>query len=83
MAKPLGYGKIDIKLTPKHLKYSQKEYLKEFEDEISKVILNWKNSPQLKELFAMANIITKSNQQLVYQLLEKKTGRSKRRGSNY
>ncbi len=82
MAKPLGYGKIDIKLTPKHLKYSQNEYLKEFEDEISKVILNWKNSPQLKELFAMANIITKSNQQLVYQLLEKKTGRKKKNGDD-
>ncbi|MCT7529420.1 TIGR03986 family CRISPR-associated RAMP protein [Aliarcobacter cryaerophilus] len=70
MAKPLGYGKIDIKLTPKNLKYSQNEYLQEFEDEVSKVISNWKNSSQLKELFAMANINTKSNKDLQYQLLE-------------
>lgn len=82
MAKPLGYGKIDIKLIPKNLKYSQNEYLQEFEEEISKKISDWKNSAQLKELFAMANITTKSNQQLAYQLLEKKTGRKKKNGDD-
>lgn len=70
MAKPLGYGKIDIQLTPKNLKFSQNEYLKEYENEMSKTIQNWKNSPQLKELFSMASISAKSNQDLAYQLLE-------------
>lgn len=75
MAKPLGYGKIEIKLD--NFKYfdklkneNQKEYLDAFENEISKEIKDWKNSPQLRELFAMASITTKSNGQLAYQLLE-------------
>ncbi|MDY0181457.1 TIGR03986 family CRISPR-associated RAMP protein [Aliarcobacter skirrowii] len=72
MAKSLGYGKIDIKLEPRNLKYTQNEYLKEFENEISKHIPNWRNSEQLKELFAMANrdINIDKNKNLVYQLLE-------------
>lgn len=75
MAKPLGYGKIEIKLD--NFKYfdklkneNQKEYLDAFENEISKEIKDWKNSPQIRELFAMASITTKSNGQLAYQLLE-------------
>ncbi|MFP4486325.1 MAG: TIGR03986 family CRISPR-associated RAMP protein [Campylobacterales bacterium] len=70
MAKPLGYGKISIKLTPKNLKFSQDEYLKAYQDEIEKKIPNWRNSPQLRELFAMASVNAKSNQELAYQLLE-------------
>lgn len=70
MAKPLGYGKIDIQLTFKNLKYSQKEYLNAFENEISKEIKDWKKSPQLTELFAMASIDTKPSDKLRYQLLE-------------
>ena len=70
MAKSLGYGKIDIKIEEKELKFNQKDYLDEFENIISKEIPNWKNSPQLRELFAMANINTKSNNDLSYQLLE-------------
>ncbi|OHE05235.1 TIGR03986 family CRISPR-associated RAMP protein [Sulfurimonas sp. RIFOXYB12_FULL_35_9] len=70
MAKPLGYGKIDMQLTPKNLKYSQQEYLKEFENEMTKKIKDWRNSPQLKELFAMASIDTKPSDKLRYQLLE-------------
>lgn len=72
MAKSLGYGKIDIKLEPKNLKYAQNEYLKEFENEMSKQIPNWRNSEQLKELFAMANsnVSIEKDRNLVYQLLE-------------
>lgn len=70
MAKSLGYGKIEIKIERNNLNLTQKGYLDEFENSISKVISNWKNSSQLKELFAMANINTKSNKDLQYQLLE-------------
>jgi CRISPR-associated protein (TIGR03986 family) len=70
MAKPLGYGKIDIQLTFRNLKYSQNEYLQEFENEITKEIKDWRNTQQLKELFAMAGVNTKSNEYLAYQLLE-------------
>ena len=70
MAKSLGYGKIDIQLTFKNLKYSQKEYLDGFEDEMTKELPNWKNSSQLKELFAMAYSNCKEPEDLKYQLLE-------------
>lgn len=75
MAKPLGYGKIEITLdTFKYFdklnKNNQQEYMHAFEEEISKEILNWKSTPQLKELFAMASVNCKPNQQLEYQLLE-------------
>jgi len=73
MAKSLGYGKISIKLTPNNLKYSQEEYLKEFEKEISKNITNWIATPQLKELFAMSNIKCKTDKELKYQLLKNPT----------
>lgn len=75
MAKPLGYGKIEIKLD--NFKYfdklkneNQKEYLDAFENEISKEIPNWRKSPQHVQLFAMASINPKSNKELAYQLLE-------------
>jgi CRISPR-associated protein (TIGR03986 family) len=68
MAKSLGYGKIQIKLTSKNPIHSQGEYLKEFENEITKTISNWKSSPQLTELFAMAD--SSKAKALKYQLLE-------------
>lgn len=70
MAKSLGYGKIDISIEVINLKYTQKEYLSEFEKIICEHIPTWKTSAQLKELFAMANIDTKSNNDLKYQQLE-------------
>ena len=70
MAKPLGYGKIEIKLTPKNLKYSQTEYLQEFENMMNSKIPGWVGKTQLRELFAMANVHTKPNTALAYQLLE-------------
>jgi len=51
MAKPLGYGKIEIKLAG--LK-DIKKYLKDFELEISQQIIDWRDSQQLKELLTMA-----------------------------
>ena len=70
MAKSLGYGRIEIDIEKKDLKFNQKEYLEEFENTILKEIPTWKESSQLRELFAMANINTKSNNELSYQLLE-------------
>jgi hypothetical protein len=67
-------------LTFRNLKYSQNEYLQEFENEITKEIKDWRNTQQLKELFAMAGVNTKSNEDLAYQLLENpkpKYGREK------
>ncbi|WP_201030183.1 hypothetical protein, partial [Campylobacter fetus] len=70
MAKALGYGKIDIKLELQNLKFDKKEYLKKFEELMTNFKSDWKNSDQLVELFAMANITTKTNKQLAYQLLK-------------
>jgi CRISPR-associated protein (TIGR03986 family) len=70
MAKPLGYGKIEIKLTLKNLNHSQDEYLDEFEKLMCNNIPNWKNSQQLKELFAMADINTNNDDKLIYQQLK-------------
>jgi len=51
MAKPLGYGKIEIKLDGLE---DIKRYLKDFELEISQQIIDWRESQQLKELLTMA-----------------------------
>lgn len=76
MAKSLGYGKIAIQLDLRNLKHSKEEYLKAFEEEISKEIPKWKNSPQLKELLAMSSIECKSNEKLQYQLLSNTKGKN-------
>ncbi|ALV65642.1 TIGR03986 family CRISPR-associated RAMP protein [Campylobacter fetus] len=70
MAKALGYGKIDIKLELQNLKFDKKEYLKKFEELMTNFKSDWKNSDQLVVIFAMANITTKTNKQLAYQLLK-------------
>lgn len=70
MAKSLGYGKIEINIEEKGLKFNQKDYLEEFENTILKQIPIWRESSQLRELFAMANINSKTNDELSYQLLE-------------
>lgn len=70
MAKSLGYGKIEINIEEKGLKFNQKDYLEEFENTILKQIPIWRESSQLRELFAMANISSKTNDELSYQLLE-------------
>ncbi len=87
MAKPLGYGKIEIKIDYiKTLKYEdnslekrdKKSYLKEFEECMNswqeKPYENWINSPQLKELFAMSD--NSKAKSLRYQLLENEEGKN-------
>ena len=69
-AKPYGYGKIDIKLTLKDLKYSQDEYLKEFEKQMNEFVPNWLNKKQLAELISMASTSYKISRLLQYQQLE-------------
>lgn len=69
-AKPYGYGKIDIKLAPQGLKYSQDEYLKEFEKQMNDFMPNWLNTKQLTELCAMASVRYKDKKLLQYQQLE-------------
>lgn len=51
MAKALGYGKIELTLDGLDEKSS---YLKEFELHVTEQVLDWKESPQLKELLSMA-----------------------------
>ena len=68
-AKPYGYGKIDIKLTLKELKYSQDEYLKEFEKQMNEFVPNWLNTEQLTELCKMASVRYKQSNYLRYQKL--------------
>lgn len=75
-AKPYGYGKIDIKLTLKELKYSQDEYLKEFEKQMNEFVPNWLNMKQLTELCAMASVKCKVSSSLRYQKLgDSKSGK--------
>ena len=71
MAKPLGYGKIKIELSMPNLAHTQQEYLDAFESEITKAIPNWKNAPQLTELFAMCKEDQTKDRFLIYQKLEK------------
>ncbi|WP_299187702.1 TIGR03986 family CRISPR-associated RAMP protein [uncultured Campylobacter sp.] len=71
-AKPYGYGKIDIKLTPKVLDCNQEEYLKEFEKQMNEFVPNWLNKEQLKELCAMASVKYKPTKILQYQQLDNK-----------
>ena len=52
MAKPLGYGKIEIKIDGIEIK----EYLKEFETEITASLGSWAESEQIIELLTMASI---------------------------
>lgn len=68
-AKPYGYGKIDIKLTLKELKYSQDEYLKEFEKQMNEFVPNWLNTEQPTELCKMASVRYKQSNYLRYQKL--------------
>jgi len=73
MAKPLGYGKISIKLENfKYMKYSKKVYIDTFEQMMDswegKEYKKWIDSVQVKELFAMAHVA--NDTVLNYQLLE-------------
>lgn len=69
LAKPYGYGKIDIKLTLKDLEYSQDEYLKEFEKQMNEFVPNWLKEKQLTELRSMASTNYKASNILRYQKL--------------
>ena len=73
MAKPLGYGQIEVKITNiKNLKYSKKDYLEEFEGIMNewedKEYDTWINSVQIKSLFAYHDNSEAKN--LTYQKLE-------------
>lgn len=55
-AKPFGYGKVKIRINnTKNLKKSCEEYMLEFENLMLSKYPNWLSSPQIKELFSMAN----------------------------
>lgn len=69
-AKPYGYGKIDIELALQGLKYSQDEYLREFEKQMNEFVPNWLNTEQLTELRKMASMSYKDSRLLRYQQLE-------------
>ena len=77
MAKALGYGKIKIDIELNNLKYTIEEYLKAYEEEMTIFQDNWIESPQLKELFAMANDKIINDKSLEYQKLENPTTRDK------
>jgi hypothetical protein len=68
LAKSLGYGKLDIKIDGIN---NIKEYLKEFEVNVTLQILDWKDSLQIKELLSMAVEQNNSgNSKLKYMQLE-------------
>ncbi len=68
MAKPLGYGKIDLKLNNIE---NVDEYLKAFEVEVSEQVEEWSQSEQIKELLSMATEQQNSgNSKLKYMELE-------------
>ncbi len=80
MAKPLGYGKIEVKLTKiKTQKNSdniieerEKEtYIKEFESYMSAFYEHWLSSEQIRELIAMTRSDIRNDNNLVYQSLGK------------
>ena len=77
MAKALGYGKIKIDIDLKNLKYSQAEYLKAYEEEMTLFMDKWIDTPQIKELFAMANNKILNDKSLEYQKLENPTTRDR------
>jgi len=77
MAKALGYGKVKIDIELQNLKYSKEEYLKAYEEEMTLFVDDWINSPQLKELFSMANSEIINDKNLEYQKLENPTTREK------
>lgn len=54
LAKSLGLGKVSITISSEGFKYTNEEYMSEFELEMDKFISNWLNQPQLTQLFAMA-----------------------------
>ena len=68
MAKSLGYGKIDLKLSGIE---NIEEYLKAFELEVSEQVGEWSQSEQIKELLSMATEQQNSgNSKLEYMKLE-------------
>jgi len=70
MAKALGYGKISIEIGLENLNYTQEEYLKAYEEEMTIFQDDWIESFQLKELFSMANNEIVNDKSLEYQKLE-------------
>jgi len=52
LAKPLGYGKVEMKLFSS---FDQESYMKRFEYAIGKQISNWHSSPSITELLTMAS----------------------------
>lgn len=82
-AKPYGYGKIDIELALQGLKYSQDEYLKEFEKQMNEFVPNWLNTEQLTELRKMASVGYKDSRLLRYQQLENEKSEYFKGKNNY
>lgn len=72
MAKPLGYGKINIHLNLKNLKFTQNDYRDSFQKLMDswdkKEYANWLESSQITELLSMSNANNKKT--LKYQQLE-------------
>ena len=63
MAKPYGFGSIKIKL---ELNNDFLQYLSLFEREMNTHVPNWRSSPQIKELFAMAKGLSPDTGKLKY-----------------
>ncbi len=72
MAKPYGYGAVHVDIVDWTDTVSITDYLKRFEDLMQKQIPNWRQSPQLRELFAMSQTVheDKDLEKLVYMPLE-------------
>ena len=72
MAKPYGYGAVTTEIINWKGMMSIEAYLKRFEDCMQQQIPNWKESPQLRELFAMSQTVFEKEQleKLVYMPLE-------------
>ncbi|MEA2092133.1 MAG: TIGR03986 family CRISPR-associated RAMP protein, partial [Campylobacterota bacterium] len=69
MAKSLGYGKIELAL---HDVNNLNECLKAFEMEVSKQVIDWRESKQLQELLTMATEQNNSgSSKLIYMSLKK------------
>ena len=72
MAKPYGYGTVQVDIVDWTDTVPITDYLKRFENLMQKQIPNWRHSPQLRELFAMSQTVhTKEDlEKLVYMPLE-------------
>lgn len=72
MAKPYGYGAVHVDIVDWADTVPITDYLKRFEDLMQKQIPNWRQSTQLRELFAMSQTVyeDKDLKKLVYMSLK-------------